>query len=181
MTDERPKIRPAVQSPDVAAKLRRPGDDIPNRPHLRVKARTPAGGDVAESAASLRRITSRSEAPAPADAKPEDVPEAEMAIREAKTLVMPPAPEASRNPFATHGPPPPDEKAEEAELAALTNRKSERTYSTGFILGIALVVVVVIGGVWLARLGKKVANLESRLSRIEGHQVQTAALDLPGP
>ena len=178
MTDEQPTTRPAApQSPAVAANLRRPGDDIPNRPQLKVRARTRETGDVADSAATLRRIQRKTAAPEPSVEAPEVVPEAEMAIREAKTLVMPPAPEPGRNPFATHGPPPPDEKAEEAELAALTDRKAERTVSTGFLLGVGLIVVVLVGGIWLSRLGDKVTALENRLNRIEGLQVQTAALD----
>ena len=62
-----------------------------------------------------------------------------------------------------------------------THRKPERTVSTGFLLGIALIVVVLVGGMWIGRLGKKVAALENRVNRIEGQQVHTAALDLPAP
>jgi hypothetical protein len=185
MTDDQPTTgaaagRPAAaQTPTVAPNLRRPGDDIPNRPRLKVRARTAPSEDIAAPAAALRRIQSKVEVTAPSGDAAEEVSADELAIREAKTIVVPPVVEGARNPFATYGPPPPDEKAEEAELAALTRRSPERL-STAFWLGVGLVVFVLVGGIWLARLGNKVASLESRLDFIEGHRIHTAALDLPG-
>lgn len=192
MTDDRsktpspPKGPPeAVQVPPVAANLRRPGDDIPNRPRLKVRARA-AAVDVATPRPSVRRSAPepapQGDVPKPVNEADEPVSESEKAIREAKTLVVPPPSlEGGRYPFATHAPAPPDEEAEQAELDALAHRKPERMISTGFLLGIALIVVVLVGGMWIGRLGKKVAALENRVNRIEGQQVHTAALDLPAP
>ena len=45
--------------------------------------------------------------------------------------------------------------------------ESEDTYSTGFILGVALIVLALVAGVVLVRLNSKVNELENRLERIE--------------
>jgi len=44
---------------------------------------------------------------------------------------------------------------------------SEETYSTGFILGVALIVISLVAGVILVRLNGKINQLENRLERIE--------------
>ena len=53
--------------------------------------------------------------------------------------------------------------------------ESEDTYSTGFILGVALIVVSLIGGVMLVRLNGKVNQLENRLESIEQALAQSGS------
>ena len=172
-----------TQGPDGPL-LHRPGDDIPNRPRLKVKQQgepKEAPSPDAPRPATLRGTLfgpQKGDSPLPADMSPQDVSEDEKSVREAKTVVVPPP---NGYPFATHRPPLPDEKAEKAELAAITGRKVERDVSTGFVLGIALVVIMLVGGVLIAKLGNKVAALETRVHKLEGAGVQTAALDQRTP
>jgi len=99
-----------------------------------------------------------------------------------KTIVSSPAPQPSvRSPYATYRPAPPDEAAEKEELAAVTGRKAEREVSAGFLLGVALIIVALLGGIAIVRLHKKVDSLERRLASIEGAHVLTAEADLLSP
>ena len=74
---------------------------------------------------------------------------------------------AGRSVYATHRSPPPDERAEKQEVGAIAGRRSERTVSIGFLLGVALIVVVLLGGVSIVGLSKKVGALEKRVSHLE--------------
>ncbi|NLW49278.1 MAG: hypothetical protein GXY85_00345 [Candidatus Brocadiaceae bacterium] len=167
--------RPGAAPPTAVPTIRRPGEEIANRPQLRVKTRA-EDGEASDQPAPLRRVAPITTVAPPADAQKQ--PDAEERTRTV-VLAPPPAPNG-RNPFATHGPPPTDEEAARAELAVFGSGLPERRFSTGFVLGVALVVVVLVGGIWLSRLGNRVAMLENRLNRVEGIPVQTAALDQPG-
>jgi hypothetical protein len=86
----------------------------------------------------------------------------------------------SRDPslYATHRPAPADEAAEKAHLAAVTGqRPKERELSTGFLIGVGLIVLALIGGVSIVRLEKHVQRLEQRVSQLEHAPTQTAALN----
>lgn len=87
----------------------------------------------------------------------------------------------ARYPFATYRPAPPDEKAEVEELAAVTGAKPAREVSTGFVLGIALIVVALLSGIFIVRLGKRVNSLEKRVSRLDSAEMRTADAALPLP
>ncbi|KPK65162.1 MAG: hypothetical protein AMK73_03765 [Planctomycetes bacterium SM23_32] len=172
-----PQADPEAPGDAGGPALRRPEEDIAHRPHLKVK---PIGsrGPVGEHKPTVRRGTLFHD-------REND---AERAAREPKAggrkpdwtapkkIVLPSsdAPEV-RFPFATHRPAPTDESAEEAELAAVTAPKAHREISTGFLLGLALLAIVLIGGVWLARLSGKVSALERRVSRAEAAQIMAAA------
>lgn len=154
--------------------MRRPDDEIVNRPTLKVRTRDgDESGDEAEPARPTVRLGTLVSGPPDADA-PKRGPIANIAG--AQTVVVPPAAEGEqRFAYATHRPPPPDEKAERRQLAALTGRKQDREVSTGFVLGIALIVVVLLGGILIARLSNRVQVLEQKIVRLEGG-VRTAEL-----
>ena len=81
--------------------------------------------------------------------------------------------------FATHRPAPPDEEAEKAQLAALTGQKAkaqDRQVSTGFLLGAALIVMLLVGGVVIARMDKHVRGLEARVSSLEQPHLRAVAV-----
>ena len=82
---------------------------------------------------------------------------------------------AGRSVYATHRLAPPDERAEKEEVGAIGGRRSERTVSTGFLLGVALIVVVLLGGVFIVRLSKKVGALEKRVSHLETANAESLA------
>ena len=75
--------------------------------------------------------------------------------------------QAGHSAFATHQPAPPDERAEAEVVRAIAGQRPQKTVSAAFVLGVALIVVVLVGGVSLVRLGKKVGALETRVSHLE--------------
>jgi hypothetical protein len=167
-----PELRPQPALDEGGPALRRPEEDIAHRPHLKVKpigSRSPAGA---------HRPTVHKGTLVDADGAGAD--EGDQPARDwtppNKVVLPTPGGEEVRFPFATHRPAPADEAAEEQELAAVTGTSTEREVSTGFLLGMALLVVVLIGGIWLVRLGRKVGSLERRLSRLEAAEVTTAQL-----
>ena len=174
---------PAAQANSTAAPagddplVRRPADDIPRKPQLKVR---PIGSPKeADAPAPAVRGGTLFESQKPSGAEPAADAEGAPAARR---VSLPPRDEQDvRYPYATHRPAPPDEKAEKKELAAVTGRKPEREFSTGFVLGVALIVVVLVGGVLVARLQKKVGALEQRVSRMEGQNARTAALSRRAP
>ncbi len=147
--------------------LHRPDDDLPERPSLKAK---PPGSrqEPARNAPQTRAGTlfnASADAAGEGDAAKKEKPRSRKRSRKAKSpAVVPPLGE--HYPYATHRSAPPDEKAERRILAAVSGA-AERRVSTGFVLGIALVVVVLVGGIWLVRLGRKVRTLEARVARLE--------------
>ncbi len=142
------------------ANVRRPDEDIPDRPRLRVRSRDQGEDEEATERASVRagslfKADGERSSAADREAEPPDRPK----------VVVPPL--EGRYPYATYGPAPEDEDEERRRLEAAGGSSPERRVSTGFVLGVALIVVVLVGGIWLARLGKKVSRLESRIARLE--------------
>ena len=83
--------------------------------------------------------------------------------------------------FATHRPAPATKKAERAELASVTGGKSGREVSAGFILGVGIIVITLVGGLMVARMGKRVRSLETRLGQLEAAEMEVATADHTGP
>jgi hypothetical protein len=79
-------------------------------------------------------------------------------------VVIPPL--EGRYPYATHAPPPPESDEQGAGKPG-AGTSSEREISTGFVLGVALIVVALAAGIFIAGLRKKVNRLESRVERLE--------------
>jgi len=95
--------------------------------------------------------------------EPEPAPD-----KKRKKVVLPSAhTAATRIPLASQRTAPASGQAQGAELATIRATPLERQYSTGFILGIAIVAVSLIAGIFIARLHKKTNRLESRLDRLE--------------
>ncbi len=169
------KAGPQEGTADAESQVRLPDQDIAHRPQMKVK---PIGSRPGVEPATPRvrrgtlfRTREGDEDPAPAErTKPPK-----------KVILPPPHGAETRYPFATHRPAPPDEKAEVEELAAVTGVRPAREVSTGFVLGVALIVVVLLGGIIMVRLGKKVGSLEQRISRLETTELQTAAAPLLSP
>ena len=161
---------PAAAGDDTL--VRRPADDIPHKPQLKVR---PIGSaKEADAPAPAVRGGTLFESQKPSGAEPAADAEGQPAPRH---VSLPPRDEQDvRHAYATHRPAPPDEKAEKEELAAVTGHKPEREFSTGLVLGAALILAVLVGGILIARLQKKVGALEQRISRVEGQNVRTAAL-----
>ncbi|MFO8006584.1 MAG: hypothetical protein R6V05_02495 [Candidatus Brocadiia bacterium] len=143
------------------ANVRRPDQDIPDRPRLRVRSRDQAEGEEAAERPAVR-AGSLFKADGEGEGKGE---EGEAEPTERPKVVVPPL--EGRYPYATYRSAPEDEEAEQRRLEAAGGTSTERRVSTGFVLGVALVVVVLVGGIWLAHLGKKVGRLESRITRLE--------------
>jgi hypothetical protein len=104
------------------------------------------------------------------------VPAEEPTTGESTRHVPPPAGDDDpRFRYATYRTAPPDKPTPKwAWLIDLVTRDGGREISTGFVLGMALVLVILIGGVWLARLGNKLGILEERLTQLEQGAVTTA-------
>lgn len=161
--------------------VRRPDEHI-QRPRLRVKRKEGREG----AAPKVRRAP---EAPPPEEPQ-QPAPEAQAAAPvkiEAPAAAQPaeagpprhvPPPAGDDDPrfrYATYRAAPADEPASKwSWLTGLFTRDGGREISTGFVLGVALVVVILIGGIWLARLGNKVGRLEQRLTQLEQGSVATA-------
>ena len=170
-----------------APRLHLPDEDIRNRPRLKVKpigSRTAADKPTLTVRAKTAPDTADEEPPNPSAGTDEEagVP-APSAVLPVAPVVGPPAKKVSLpDPderqsgyaFATHRPAPPDRKSERAELAAVTGGKAGRQVSTGFVLGVALIVATLIGGVMVARLGKRVRTLEARIAAIEAAEFEVA-------
>lgn len=144
------------------ADLHRPGEDIERPPRLKVK---PVGS---RSEAEVPGPTVRggtlfgdqeAEGPPAADAPEQRPPKKVVHVRREQGEV--------RHPYATYRSAPPDEAAEKRELAAIAGSKPPREVSTGFVLGIALIVVALLSGIFIVRLSKKVGALEARITRLE--------------
>jgi len=149
--------------------VHRPDEEIANKPQLKVRpigSRIPAdspkptvrGGTLFRSPAKPSE-TRASEA-MPWDDSTEDDPPRKAAPVAQETAEV-------RFPYATHRSAPADEKAEKAELAALTGAKAEREVPTGLVLGLALIAIALVSGVFIVRLTKKVGALEQRLTKLE--------------
>jgi hypothetical protein len=154
-----------------------------------------ASDDVAAAATIIVEPAKEAEAPVASDAPlgaaamPEveepvvtadDEPQQLMGDVPRKTSKLPRIdPRREPSPFATHRPAPPDDEAEEAQLAAVTGRKveaRERQISTGFLIGAGLIVMLLVGGVVLARMEKHVRGLESRVSALEQPHMRAVAV-----
>jgi hypothetical protein len=174
-----PEGGPGLQTaPDV----RRPDEHI-RRPQLRVKLKE---GRPAVERSARRAPEAAPEAPEPAPAAPAAVPEPAHAEEPAQAAPHPtpaparqvPPPAGGDDPrfrYATYRTAPHDEPASRwRQLAARITRDGTREISTGFVLGVALILVILIGGVWVARLSNRVSMLEQRLVRLEQGPVTTA-------
>jgi hypothetical protein len=171
---EEEKIAPVAEvrsesSGSNDSSVHRPEEDIANKPQLKVR---PIGSRASADSpkptvrgGTLFRSPEKPSASWAAEAPPPDVLTEDAVPKKA----APAAQEAAevRFPYATHRTAPPDEKAEKAELAALTGPKAEREISTGLVLGLALIAVALVSGVFTVRLMKKVGALEQRLSKLE--------------
>ncbi len=175
--------------------LHRPADEIADRPQLKVKpvVKPDAAPDAAEAvaraatiivepeeaeAAVEEAVAAQPEAGEPAEVEEPQTERTPMAEAPRKPTRLPRI-DPNRGPavFATHAPPPADEAGEKANLATVTGRKAkERELSAGFLIGVALIVLTLVGGVVIVRLEKHVQRLESRISVLEHSQPQTAAL-----
>lgn len=196
----------STRRPSIRRMLHRPSDEIADKPQLRVQplVRADAVDEAPEpteaearaativmepvEAAAVEALAGAEEEPAggaaagdapvgddPEPAEPDQAPMAEAP----RKLARLPRIDLSRDPslYATHGPAPADEAAEKAHLAAVTGQKAkEREFSTGFLLGVALIVLTLIGAVSIVHLEKRVQRLESRVSQLEQGASQTAAL-----
>ncbi len=185
----------SIRKTTIQRTIHRPADEIADRPQLKVKpishedaveAAAEAGSEATGQSATAQAATIIVEQPE-ADTAPGaavEMPEAE----EAATADAPrkvsrlPRIDPNRDPslYATHRPAPPDETAERAQLAAATGRVAKgREISAGFLIGVALIVLALVGAVTIVRLEKHVRRLESRISALEQVQPQTAALSQP--
>ena len=189
LSQEQQETRVSRTERPTDLRLHLPEEDVPNRPQLKVK---PIGSrtDAAPSKPSVRAGTlfgkkdpkedSRAEAPTIIVEPKRSAPSPQQAPH--KKVVLPPAEQRDvRSAFATHRPAPPDERAEKEELAAVTGDDPAPQVSTGFVLGLALIVVVLVGGVLVARLGKRVHSLERRVRTIETADTETALAGRPAP
>ncbi len=174
----------------IQSTLHRPADEIADRPQLKVKPLSREGdaeeAPETEAEAPTQAATVIVEPPeadaaplTPAEMPPVDEAPMDEAPRRVSKL---PRIEPNREPslYATHRPAPPDQAAEKAQLAAACGGKArEREISAGFLIGVAMIVLALIGAVVVVRLEKHVQRLESRISALEQVQPQTAALSQP--
>jgi len=147
--------------------LHRPDEDIAHRPHLKVR---PIGSRPADPGKPAVRGGTLFRAQPKPEATPEPEALAESQDQPAAKKVALPAPEETeaRYAYATHRPPPADAKAEKEVLAALTGTKPEREVPTALVLGVALIVVALLSGVFIVRLTQKVGAIERRMNALEG-------------
>lgn len=175
------KEQTTTRSSDASSEdnVRRPDQDI-RRPRLRVKPVGSRDGSAPQQAQKrngtlfegdadaeppAEEEAPQGESPRPAQPTASDEGDGEQAAQPRK-VVVPPL--EGRYPYATYRSAPPEGEAEEVDEGKPSARAgSEREISAGFLLGVALVVIVLVGGIWLARLQNKVGNLEARISRLE--------------
>jgi len=176
MTADEPKTDAAREREPVEKEATAEQDA--QRPVLKAKpvgSRTDA--DAAKAAVRAGTLYAPDETPAaPSGEQPDD----ERAMM--KTIVMPPLEE--RDPrflYATHRPPPPEEESAKPKAPRPSKPAEERQVSAGFLLGTALIVVVLVGGIWIARLSRKVTSLEQRISSLEGSHTGTMVSALGRP
>ncbi len=154
------------------------GPDAEDRPRLRAKPVGTAEGEAeaAEAAEAGKRagtLFEESDGNAP---KARSRDEAADKSEAGPSKVVPPLKDY---PYATHRPAPrtgeeqeekgakqpsspaPEASGEESEA------DGELEVSPGFLLGVALVIVVLVGGLWLAHLQGEVNALQSRLEAVE--------------
>jgi len=180
-TEDKTAPSPAVPVQGQAAHsdeplLRRPEEDITHRPRLRVR---PIGSRVATEPPkpAVRAGTLSGPQVMPEEAKAPEVrqPEAQAAALPPKKEPVPQEGGTARYPYATYRTAPPDEKAEKAELAMVTGTKLQREVPTGLVLGVALIVIALLAGVFIVRLSKQVASLQRRVSRLEALRTRAAS------
>ena len=155
-----------AEQPQVDPRLRRPTDDIPDRPALHVKGRERNAAAPGRKASKEQGPDSpakdKTEAEDPFAMPAEDKPEAEdpfamPAEDKPPKKVSLPSPEEveARYAYATHRPPPEESSP-------------RRQVSTAFLLGVALIVVALLTGIVIARLRDRITGLEVRVARLEG-------------
>ena len=69
--------------------------------------------------------------------------------------------------FATHRPAPPTERDEERQLASIQPERGEKRVSTGFVLGVGILVISLVAGIAMVRLYHRVSRAEERIERLE--------------
>ena len=157
--DKKPEKQIVAEAETVLSESRGDAGDRPGLKAMPVGSRRSPEQKPKIKSGTLFKEMDGDPAQAPADPEPP---------REVPKVVMPPI-DTTQQRFvaAIHRPPPEDQQAEKQELVAVGGVASERQVSTGFVLGIALIVTVLAGGIWLTRMGKRVGALETRLSQLE--------------
>ncbi|MHC4593007.1 MAG: hypothetical protein ACYS8L_09985 [Planctomycetota bacterium] len=185
--DDVVQTAPAVEEDaDDAPRVIEPGQDIAHRPHLKVKPIGSRGGGDDDSAdmptVKAGTLFAGQEASGESGAAQEGADSAADGGAATRRVILPmPGVAELRFPYATYRSAPADEDAEKVELAALTGTRREREVSAGFLLGVALIIVMLAGGVLIGRLQKRVGSLESRLRILEDADMRTAALPTSMP
>jgi len=140
--------------------LHRPDEEIPNRPRLKPK---PVGSrqDVAAAGPVLKggTLVDGPEPSAPGGEAPQPGPP--------KKVALPRVQDPAALAYGTYRSAPHKATASQNAPATAPRPDEERRVSTGFVLGIALIVVVLLGGIWLARLSTRTRSLESRIAKLE--------------
>lgn len=178
--DQQSPVRTGARSAtEDGPRVRRPDEDI-RRPRLRVKRKEEREGADPVARPTAEAASEENAQPAPeqgTDAAPADAAQEPASAQSGPPRHVPP-PAGDDDPrfrYATYRAAPADEPpAKWAWLTSLVTRDGTGEISTGFVLGVALVLVVLIGGIWLSHLGNKVGRLEQRLTQLEQAAVTTA-------
>lgn len=129
---------------------------------LKVRPQGSESGDGAKSSVRAGTLFRGRGAAAPSAEGGEDGDQPATPVR--KVALPGNDPVEGRYPYATHGPAPADEKQERRELDAMAGRSGERQVSAGFLLGVALIAVTLLGAIWVGRLGRRVRTLERQVA-----------------
>jgi len=166
-TTERERPAPQADERAMADTIIQPAGPDAARPVLKAK---PVGsrleGDSAHPSVRAGTLYSPEGAARPAGIQSdgEDNLKAKAMLR---TIVMPPPDEHDpRYLYATHRPPPSDDSADKEEVAVRTGATPQTRSSAGFLWGIALVILLLMGTVFVG-LSMKIRGLERRISRLE--------------
>ncbi|MHC5035096.1 MAG: hypothetical protein ACYTFZ_08675 [Planctomycetota bacterium] len=185
--DDVVQAAPAVEEDaDDAPRVIEPGQDIAHRPHLKVKpiGSRRGGDDDAADTPTVKAGTlfAGRETSEESGTEGQGANAAADGSTGPRRVVLPmPGMTELRFPYATYRSAPADEDAEKVELAALTGTRREKEVSAGFLLGVALIILMLAGGVLIGRLQKRVGSLESRLRILEDADMRTAALPTSMP
>lgn len=170
-----PLASPEAVDSSQSKGVRQPAVAPASRPVLKVRpvgSRAPEAPKTAVRAGSLYTPDSP-EAPAEGEAKDADAPQLR---HEMNTMIVPPISNADpRLAYATHRAAPPEEKAKQPQPVGVAADAAGPRFSAGFILGVALIVVALLSGICLVRLGKRVGSLEQRISTLERAGSRTLA------
>jgi hypothetical protein len=143
-------------------------EEIPRRP---LRPKTEAGADAQPDSSAAGKPVKRVSLPS--------LEEADAHMEYAAHRADPPADMSAPEPVAEAAAEPPEEVVDDAAAPddarpvasnAISDgvEEVEKELSSGFILGIALVVVVLVFGLVMARMHGRINRLESRISKVEG-------------